>query len=176
MELLIGCGRNREKKLAFGSKRMWSGLVTLDVNPDCNPDVKWDLTGPGPLPFEENSCDEIHAYNVLEYTGVQGDWRFFFAQWMDFYRILKPGGVFFGISPAQTSAWAWGDPGHTRMISPECLTFLHQPEYDKEGSMASMTDYRLVFQGDFDRLHDTDNGLTYQFALQAVKPSRLAAI
>src|SRR5438067_2046150 len=131
MELLIGCGSNRSKKLARPDHREWRDLVTLDLNPNHRPDIVHDLSQL-PLPIAGESCSEIHAYDVLEHVGALGDWRFFFAQWSDFYRMLKPGGLFFGISPHPRSPWAFGDPGHTRVISPECLVFLNQPAYGEQ--------------------------------------------
>ena len=151
----------------------WSDLVTLDIEDCHNPDVVWDLEGPDPLPFPDNHFDEIHAYHVLEHTGRQGDWRFFFRQWSDFWRIMKPDGVFFGICPDVTSPWAWGDPGHTRLVTLQCLTFLERPQYQKQIGATAMTDYRSVFQGDFDLLLNQSNGDEFRFALQAIKPARV---
>jgi hypothetical protein len=173
MELLLGAGCNRDKKLSANEVVGWNGLVTLDINPAHEPDVVWDLESAEPLPFDTDSLDAIHAYDVLEHTGRQGDWRFFFRQWADFWRILKPAGIFFGISPSVKSPWAWGDPGHTRIISPECFTFLSQPNYAQVGQ-SPMTDYRFAFAGDFDTIWMKDDGVQFQFALQAVKPSRIS--
>lgn len=150
----------------------WSRLITLDMNDDHKPDVIHDLSNPV-LPFEADTFDEIHAYEVMEHVGKQGDWRFFFDQWADIWRVLKPGGAFFGTSPAASSPWAWGDPGHTRVLSPECITFLHQPAYAQVGKTA-MTDYRFAYQADFDILHSQNEGGSFIYILQAVKPSRCA--
>ncbi len=171
-ELLIGCGSRREKRLVYAGRTEWSALTTLDINPDHKPDHVWDLDDL-PLPFEDNSFDEIHAYEVLEHVGQQGDWKFFFNQWSDFWRILKPGGIFLGSSPAFYSNWAWGDPGHTRIISQENFIFLCQPNYDQVG-ISPMTDYRFVYRADFDLLHYVINSAHCgEFVLQAVKPSRV---
>lgn len=171
MELLLGCGSSREKKLNTG-RGQWSRLVTLDMNDDHKPDIVHDIAK-FPLPFEADTFDEIHAYEVMEHVGQQGDWRFFFDQWSDMWRILKPGGVFFGTSPAATSPWAWGDPGHTRVLSPECMTFLHQPAYAQIGKTA-MSDYRFAYKADFDFVHLANEGHSFIYILQAVKPSRCA--
>lgn len=144
----------------------------MDINPDHKPDVVHDLMVL-PLPFADNTFDEIHAYEVLEHTGQQGDWRFFFAQFMEFYRILKPDGSLFATCPAPDSDWAWGDPSHTRIVHPLNLTFLNQPEYTNQVGKTPMSDFRFVFSGDFevDGLRVAD-GQT-QFVLRAVKPSRI---
>lgn len=168
-ELLIGCGASRAKKLVWKGRTEWSALTTLDMNPSAKPDVVFDLNDTT-LPFPDDSFDEIHAYDVLEHVGRQGDWRFFFAQFEDFWRVLKPEGVLLGISPHPSSPWAWGDPGHTRVIAPESFIFLSQANYGRP----PMTDYRPWYRGDFALVHsETYDNLQHGFALQAVKPARL---
>lgn len=171
-ELLIGCGSNRAKRLEYGGRSEWAALTTLDHNADHKPDVVHNLEML-PLPFEDESFDEIHAYEVLEHVGRQGDWRFFFDQWSDFWRLLKPGGVFIGTCPLASSPWAWGDPSHTRIIGPECMIFLCQPAYAQVG-VTPMSDFRHVYRADFDLIHSHSAGHHFEFALRAVKPSRVA--
>lgn len=171
-ELLIGAGSRHAKRLSWNDRDEWTDLVTLDINADHKPDVVHDLTLL-PLPFADNTFDEIHAYEVLEHTGQQGDWRFFFAQWSEFWRILKPGGLFLGTSPAYRSTWAWGDPGHTRIIQEESFVFLHQPSYTAQVGKSPMTDYRFVYEADFEPLALNTGKDTFQYVLQAVKPSRI---
>lgn len=171
-ELLLGCGSSRVKKLSRPGHSDWDGLVTLDFADTHKPDVVHNIASL-PLPFGDDTFDEIHAYEVMEHVGQQGDWRFFFDQWSDIWRILKPGGYFFGTSPHWSSAWAWGDPGHTRIISAEALCFLHQPNYAQVG-ITPMTDYRFCYQADFDIIHAKKNDAEQiEFGLQAVKPSRV---
>ena len=171
-ELLIGCGARHGKLIPTPSGDEWSSLTTLDINPAHKPDRLWDLMDI-PLPFDDNSMDEIHAYDVLEHTGAQGDYKFFFAQWSDFWRILKPGGLFCGIVPSLTSRWAWGDPSHTRVIQSESLMFLNQAEYSQVGQTA-MSDFRYIYKADFQRaLTDDGEEGTFRFVLIAVKPARI---
>jgi SAM-dependent methyltransferase len=127
----------------------YSAPVTLDLDPTTNPDVLWDLNTL-PYPFDSDSFDEIHAYEVLEHCGSQGDWRFFFAQFQELWRILKPGGRLIFTVPAPGSVWVWGDPGHTRAIPPEQMIFLSQAEYEKQVGKTAMTDYRHVYSADFE--------------------------
>jgi hypothetical protein len=123
-----------------------------------------------PYPFESDTFTEIHAYDVLEHQGRQGDWRFFFDQFSELWRILKHGGVLCGISPKMFSPWAWGDPGHTRIISPQCLNYLDQRAYDDVG-VSPVTDYRRYYKADFRLIGIDEKTLdhTWQFVLQAIK-------
>lgn len=144
-ELLIGCGHNRKKRVHLSNASTeWENLTTLDQYAACLPDMVWNLNNL-PYPFENDTFDEIHAYCVLEHCGTQGDWKFFFDQWTEFWRITKPGGLFCAITPRPDSPWAWGDPSHTRIIGLECLNFLSQDAYalnrDKGSSMSDFTWY-----------------------------------
>ena len=169
-ELLIGCGRSKIKLLGADWTRDWKALTTLDINPDHQPDVVWDLNDI-PLPFEDNTFDEIHAYEVLEHIGRQGDYKFFFAQFTDFWRILKPNGYMFGSCPDLSSPWLWGDPSHTRVISKGSLTFLNQKAYTQVGN-TSMSDFRYLYQADLRLVFEETKDSSWFFALQAIKPSR----
>jgi SAM-dependent methyltransferase len=173
VELLIGAGASREKRLWPAGGGGWRELVTLDINPDHRPDVVWDLNV-RPLPFADDTFDEVHAYEVLEHLGRQGDWRAFFEEWSEWWRILKPGGLLIGTSPHWSSKWAWMDPGHTRAMGPEMLVFLDQSEYARQVGRTPMSDYRFVYKADFTVFHcRVDEGGTFQFGLRAVKPSRV---
>ena len=173
MDLLIGAGSSRVKRLAWPGQEGWKDLITLDFCSRHNPDVIHDLNEI-PLPFDDDACDSISAYDVLEHVGQQGDWRFFFDQWAEFWRILRPNGCFFGTSPHYSSPWAWGDPGHTRVITAESFTILHQPAYEQVGK-TPMTDYRKWYDADFDILHTHVNeARQLEFVLRAVKPSRIS--
>lgn len=168
----MGCGSSREKKLAWPDRRSWSGLVTLDFAETHNPDIVHDISNP--LPFPDNYADEIHAYEVMEHVGTQGDFRFFFRQFEDIWRVLKPGGCFFATSPHWSSPWAWMDPGHTRVFGPEVITFLDRTEYAEQVGKTPMSDYRFCYAGDFEPVHmQIDQSTkTFIYILRAHKPVR----
>lgn len=173
--LLIGCGHRRIKVLHRAGMAEWGDLTTLDINPDCRPDVEWNLERI-PLPFSDESFDEIHCYEALEHVGTQGDYRFFFAQFSDFWRILKPDGALCATVPDVSSRWALGDPSHTRIITPEQLTFLVQPNYDKHVGTTAMSDFRRIYRADFEPefAERLAGGDSFGFVLRAVKPSRVS--
>jgi hypothetical protein len=199
-ELLIGCGRKRDKRIdprrfmairgtedwaaadqvAHGVKR-WFALESLDSNPKVNPDIVWNLDLRPWCRSDENcrieaiaeaTYDEIHAYEVLEHLGRQGDYREFFGLFSEVWRLLKPGGLFAATCPSRFSQWLWGDPGHTRAIPPCMLIFLCQPQYTQQCGRTAMSDYRDEYQADFDVLNSYDDKEVHQFVLQAIKPSR----
>lgn len=149
-ELLIGCGRNTAKQVSLGGYSDWTHLRTLDIDPATNPDYLHDLEQI-PYPFGDNAFDEIHAYEVLEHVGKQGDWRFFFKQFDEFARILKPNGLLVTTSPA-SGPWVWGDPGHTRYMGPEVYLYLDRAVYEHQIGYSAMTDYRHCFTSNWERL------------------------
>lgn len=174
-ELLIGCGSDWTKRLTCDESKDWTNLTTLDYNGMHKPDIEWDLMDM-PLPFPDNFFDEVHAYEVLEHTGAQGDYKFFFKQFEEFYRILKAGGHLLATCPSRHSPWAFGDPSHTRIIQPESLVFLCQPQYDMHVGKTMMSDFRWLYKADFDIVWVSDDKETFRFILKAVKPSRIFGV
>lgn len=167
-ELLIGCGSDHRKKLYLDDDKDWHNLTTLDYNSIHKPNVQWDLNEM-PYPFEDNAFDEIHAYDVLEHLGSQGDYQFFFAQFSEMWRILKPNGFLIAKVPMWNSPWAWGDPSHTRIINKEQLNFLSQQQYRDQVGKTPMSDFRFCYEADFRVafLHEDEHN--FSFALQAIK-------
>ena len=171
MELLLGCGNSRRKKLTFDGEWGWGELVTLDHDPNCGADITHDLEEL-PWPVADNSFDEIHAYEVLEHIGAQGDFHAFFAHFGEIYRALKPGGLLFATVPTWDGIWAWADPSHKRIIASDTLVFLDQTEYQRQVGKTPMTDFRWLWKGDFEPVAADTKGTAYQFALKAHKPAR----
>jgi len=163
-QLLIGCGRNQQKKMSIDPNGPdWEDLTTLDINPNVNPDVVWDLNK---VPY---TFDEIHAYEVLEHLGSLGDYTSFFTQFEELWRILKSNGLLLGTTPTLTSPWLFGDPGHTRVISLETLTFLSQSAYSQIDKGSPMSDYRSIYKGNFIFIGQRTEGLIFTFVLKASK-------
>lgn len=165
-ELLVGCGHSRDKRLGIEGRREWEGLVTMDMSAHVNPDVIHDLHV-FPYPFDNCELDEIHAYEVLEHCGSQGDFRYFFKQFSEFYRILKPGGHMMITSPNWNGRWAWGDPGHTRIIGFEQLIYLDRSVIEQNRKdKTSMTDYGDLWRGDLRIIAANTEGDAARWILQ----------
>lgn len=173
-ELLMGCGNKRDKIIwRPGADAQWHDLICMDMDEACRKEADesfyvWDLMHL-PYPFTQNYFDEIHAYEVLEHMGAQGDYQTFFDQFTEFHRIMKPKGIFCGTVPAWDSIWAWGDPGHTRVINAGTLTFLSQEQYKNQVGRTPMNDYRHVYKADFSLLHLEEKGERILFVLEAIK-------
>ncbi len=195
-ELLIGCGRARDKRIAVpdsAGPAKWRALTTLDLNPNVGADLQCDLNEPPPWRvfqdrgnsrcFRPNGLllsdywDEIHAYEVLEHLGRQGDAHSLLAHFSELWRLLKPNGYLCATVPSRASPWLWGDPSHSRVICAETLIFLDQAQYTAQCDAphpTPMSDFRDTcgYWADFKPVDHHDNGVTFTFILQAVKPSR----
>lgn len=168
-ELLIGCGSSWEKRLMCDQTQDWSNLTTLDYNADHNPDVVWDLMGEDVLPpLWVDKFDEIHAYEVLEHLGQQGDYKLFFKQFTAFHRALKPNGHLLATCPSRNSKWAWGDPSHSRIMQAEQLIFLRQSSYDAVGH-TSISDFRSIYKVNFEIMFAHEDDEHFRFILKATK-------
>jgi SAM-dependent methyltransferase len=176
--LILGAGHSQIRHIAVGKDQVAGTFpehaVKLDINPRCEPDVLFDLErlSDDQLPFEDHTFTEIHAYEVLEHFGRQGDFRGFFRQFYEFWRVLEPDGFFCGSVPLPDSVWAWGDPGHVRVLPLEVFTFLDQTQCENQLGNTTMTDYREWWNGDFRPVWQEKQNGTQMFALQAIKEVR----
>lgn len=149
--------------------------VTLDMNPVAQPDVLFDLNRleqpnhwyrSNRLPFKNCSFDEVHAYEVMEHFGKLGDYRGFFRTFKELWRILKPNGYFIGTSPNGSSEWAWGDPGHTRVICNGTLGYLTRGFYAQLGKSPASDYRRYVDPCWWELSHSEVDGCAYRYALR----------
>ena len=156
-ELLLGCGNSRAKRIKHGDvPHVWQNLTTLDVDPDCKPDVVHDFAQKVPLPFPDSHFEEIHSYECLEHCGQQGDFRLFFHQFGELWRVLRPDGLLVLTVPKMDSPWAFADPGHTRVLPLESFFLLSRKLYENEVGKTSLTDYRSILKCDFEILTYND--------------------
>lgn len=167
-ELVIGSGSSKDKRLSVDGEVKFKNPTFLDYNASHKPDIVWDLTVL-PYPIWDNSYDEIHAYEVLEHTGQQGDYKFFFGQFSELWRILKPNGYLMVTCPSRHSPWAFGDPSHTRVLQIEMLTFLSQAEYDRQVGVTQMSDFRHIYKADFETVFAQETDESLKFILKAIK-------
>jgi len=152
----------------YHGARAYENITRLDYDKECRPDIVWDLTR-HPLPFKSNTFHEIHAYDVLEHLAYQGDYEFFFKEFSEYWRILKPNGIFVASVPKRESVWAFGDPSHKRVITEENLGYLNQDFYEKSVGKSKASDFRGMWKSNFKTIamSKDDNDLFY-FILQKV--------
>lgn len=72
----IGCGIIKKK-----------GYINIDFNPDLKPDLVWKI-GEKPLPYKNDSLDEINADAVIEHLDTG-----FIEFIIEAKRLLKPNGI-----------------------------------------------------------------------------------
>jgi len=147
--LLVGCGNEHSKRIYFDDspKRDFDGdeLVLHDFSPDIETDYSNDLSIL-PYPWPDEEFDEIHAYEVLEHCGSQGDGEFFFGQFNEFHRVLKPGGYMMLSVPIWDREVALGVPDHKRVMPGSLFFFLTKEYYENVGK-PGFADYRHLITG-----------------------------
>ncbi len=179
--LMLGAGTcppMRRLQLPSSAPEAQTIWWTLDIDNTNKPDFVFDLERlekraicepwfPHEVPG--GPYDEIHAYDVLEHFGRQGNYRGFFRGFNAFHRALVPGGRLIATIPAWDSRWVWGDPGHRRTIQPETVAYLVKDHYKQLGR-TRCTDYRKWIDPYWWVIEalENNNG-SFEFALRAEK-------
>lgn len=172
---VLGAGRKsnwRKNLLGVFTKdvKEWDEVDTVDCNPEVKPDILCGLNSRHWCDLESNSYDEVHAYEVLEHLGEQGNIPSFYNSFNEIYRILKPGGLLVASTPKFDSVWAFGDPGHTRVINDGSLVFVcgDMIELNKT-NITAMSDYEQYRKCDFRVVYNIYTKDNYIFVLRANK-------
>lgn len=95
MKLNLGCG-----------KRKLEGYLNIDIQESVDPDLCHDILNG--LPLEDNSVEEVRAFDFLEHMplGRQVDVI------NDIWRVLKNDGLFEHLTPSTDGRGAFCDPTH----------------------------------------------------------------
>lgn len=98
--LSVGCG----------SRQSESGVIRLDISPEVNPDVVWNLNS-FPYPFDESSFSIIECFDVIEHlNNIPKVLEYF-------HKILHPDGVLKITTPHFSCANSYIDPTHKWHLS-----------------------------------------------------------
>lgn len=146
--LMLGSGNLLPQRKLFlpGTESVSVEWTTLDNDADCKPDIIYDLNDiehGWQIPVATCSFDEVHSYSVIAMYGRQGDAAGFFCGMQELWRVLKPGGLYIGGTPAAQDDWAWGDPSAKRNINGRTWEYLTRSFYDKLG-VWPLSDYRAL--------------------------------
>ena len=87
-----------------------------------------------PIPFPDASFDSVSAYDFLEHvprvlaTADGRGTRFPFVELMnEIWRVLLPGGLFYGQTPAFPHATVFQDPTHVNFVTDQSHTYFTRP-------------------------------------------------
>ncbi len=84
------------------------------------------------LPFEDSYFDSISAYDFIEhiprFAVIDNRTQFPFIEFMnEVYRVLKPNGIFYAITPCYPREEAFVDPTHINIISKNTYKYFTAP-------------------------------------------------
>lgn len=96
VKLDIGCGSKKK-----------DGFIGIDRLKFDKVDIVCDV-GVAPLPYEDNTVEEVHSSHFIEHLSAQE--RVYFMN--ELYRVMKPGAKATIIVPHFGSGRAYGDPTH----------------------------------------------------------------
>ena len=114
MKINLGCGRDKKKD-----------YLNIDSSKKVNPDKVWNLEKI-PLPFKENSIEEINAEHVFEHINN------FIPLVHELWRISKKGAKIRIKVPFYSSWGQFNDPTHVRFFTPFTFNYFLKGNYSHE--------------------------------------------
>lgn len=91
--------------LGAGNRRLREGYVTLDSDPQFNPDI---IARVPPIPLHDESCSEVYSAHLFEHLTKEEATELVAEIW----RVLEVGGTFDVTTPYALSHGAFQDPDH----------------------------------------------------------------
>lgn len=129
----LGCGLS--PKNPFGHEQLY-GIDIRSSDGDINKaTIVTANLGMEPIPFPDNFFDSVSAYDFFEHVPrVSLDYatkssRFPFVELMnEIWRVLKPDGVLYSVTPAFPKEKAFRDPTHVNIITKKTYRYFTSPE------------------------------------------------
>lgn len=117
----LGCGGKPRNPYQYDK------ICGVDImrHPDLADDIEFKLANlsTGPIPFGDNSFDAVSAFDFIEHvprvlSDNAGGTRLPFIELMnEIWRVLKPDGKFYAITPAYPREEVFRDPTHVNIIT-----------------------------------------------------------
>jgi SAM-dependent methyltransferase len=122
-------------------------LFGVDIAPSSDGRIRAANLAVQPIPFKDRFFDSVSAYDFLRYvprvlgTADGQGTRFPFVELMnEVWRVLKPGGVFYAVTPVYPHPAVFQDPTHVNVLTTGTHEYFTRP-----ARMAAM----YGFHGDF---------------------------
>jgi SAM-dependent methyltransferase len=126
----IGCNSNPRNP--FNASKLY-GVDIIDLETSHFNYHKCNLIYDA-LPFSDSSFESVSAYDFLQIVPrnaiINGTGVFPFIHVMnEIYRVLKPGGIFYAITPGYPRNEAFVDPTSVNFITKKTHTYFLSPKY-----------------------------------------------
>jgi len=126
----LGCGA--KPRNPYKQDEIWGIDISREVLPLGN--IKLADLSFEKIPFEANSFDSVSAYDFLEHvpralaSASENNIRFPFIELMnEVWRVLKPGGLLYAVTPAYPRQEAFVDPTHVNVITENTHIYFTEP-------------------------------------------------
>lgn len=129
----LGCGNNPQNPYQADK------LIGVDINGDPRRDIVGCRVGFEKVPLEDSVADYITGFDFIEHVPrtmyYKDEFIFPFINAMnEIYRLLKPGGLFHGSTPAYPRPEAFQDPTHVNFITDQTIGYFDGSIKDIEGN------------------------------------------
>ncbi|MBS7808762.1 class I SAM-dependent methyltransferase [Variovorax sp. PCZ-1] len=130
----LGCGQR--PKNPYGHPRLFGVDIRSGLQIEGVERIEAANLSSQPIPFGDNQFDSVSAYDFLEHVprvslDAQGDTQFPFIKLIDeIWRVLKPGGMLYAITPAYPHEKAFRDPTHVNIITAKTHRYFTLPKLE----------------------------------------------
>jgi len=169
IHLDLGCGpvpRN-----PYGRAKLCGIDIRADLQLDPAVEIRAANLSCEPIPYPADHFDSLSAYDFLEHVPrvsldhARKTTHFPFLELMnEVWRVLKPGGLFYAVTPAYPHTNAFVDPTHVNYLTSRSSRYFVGPQplgrmYGFKGSFSIVRQAMIRPRGDY---HPTDPGLMFR--------------